>query len=647
MQTQTSNTLHNAIMEAGSQDRLPVLAPDNYVQWKSIIKRYIDTNPNHELIHYCLKNPPYELGWIDKEIPISEGSPITRIERFQETYKNVSQDIRDQLNAEAEADGESLESYYLRFYKMMNELIRNQCKVINHQVNVQFLLQLRPEWQRFVTLVKQNQELKTVLYHKLYDILKQHQHEVNEIRAERIAQQAATRNKGKAIVHSLQPIYDQEPSMVTEDDETSKDKEIDKLMALISLSFFYDEVTNLQCDYLELLEKCKRLETELSKSKMMSKSFESVQKHAINIELKLQQCKEKIKNDKLFKVNQTKEFCKEHEQYFKIQDLKAQLQDKDIVIRIYKLHTDHNQAKTSQLPQDSRKTNKRVSFSTGVIPTISVSRPQLKSNLMGDRVMRNNSQGKKHDVEDQRRNVKLSKNKTSVTACNESLNAKAMNVNSVCATCDECVLNDKHNMCVLKSVEKSLKKTVASESKQKPRNITRKLYERVSKTCSWWYPKFTPSRYKWKPKSENKHVNPNVSMPLGNASRTANVMNPMTSRRSTVSNTPLSSNSFVARTVKFGNDQIAPILGFRNLVQRAVTIKRVYYVEGLNLILFFVGQLCDADLEVAFRKSTCYIRDLKGNDLLTGSRGTYLYSITLQDTYCPNPICLMAKATSS
>nr|GFC44425.1 hypothetical protein [Tanacetum cinerariifolium] len=51
------------------------------------------------------------------------------------------------------------------------------------------------------------------------------------------SQQAATRNRGKAIVNSPQPIYDQEPSMVAEDDETSKDKEIDKLMALISLSF--------------------------------------------------------------------------------------------------------------------------------------------------------------------------------------------------------------------------------------------------------------------------------------------------------------------------------------------------------------------------------------------------------------------------
>nr|GFB99737.1 hypothetical protein [Tanacetum cinerariifolium] len=99
---------------------------------------------------------------------------------------------------------------------MMNELVRNQCDFTNHQVNVQFLLQLQLEWKRFVTLVKQSQKLKTVSYRKLYDILKQHQNEVNEIRAERLAHTANL----LALVAQQQP-----------------DKEIDKLMTLISLSF--------------------------------------------------------------------------------------------------------------------------------------------------------------------------------------------------------------------------------------------------------------------------------------------------------------------------------------------------------------------------------------------------------------------------
>nr|GFB55655.1 integrase, catalytic region, zinc finger, CCHC-type, peptidase aspartic, catalytic [Tanacetum cinerariifolium] len=75
--------------------------------------------------------------------------------------------------------------------------------------------------------------------------------------------------------------------------------------------------------------------------------------------------------------------------------------------------------------------------------------------------------------------------------------------------------------------------------------------------------------------------------------------------------------------------------------------QRILYHKSINYEMHSVGQFCDADLEVAFRKLTCYIRDLKGNDLLTGSRGTYLFSITLQDTTSPNPICLMAKVTSS
>nr|GEY03369.1 hypothetical protein [Tanacetum cinerariifolium] len=99
----------------------------------------------------------------------------------------------------------------------------------------------------------------------------------------------------------------------------------DHMNAILGVYTELDKVTNLQCDYLELLQKCECLETELSKSKMMLKSFESVQKHAINLKLELQQCKQRIKNDKLFTVNQTKDFCKERKQYFEIQDLKAQL----------------------------------------------------------------------------------------------------------------------------------------------------------------------------------------------------------------------------------------------------------------------------------------------------------------------------------
>nr|GEV14935.1 hypothetical protein [Tanacetum cinerariifolium] len=923
MHTQTSNTLHNAIMEAGGKDRPPMLAPSNYVQWKSRIKRYINTKPNYELIHYCLNNPPYKLPWADKVVPVSE---------------EIDNDIYSTFDACPNA---------CEMWKAIERLKQGE------SINVQDL-ETNLYWEFENLHHMMSQELKTVSYHKLYDILKQHQNEVNEIKAKRIARtvnplaliaqqqpvyhpqnhpthytrnsstrsiQVAIKNREKANVNSPTPIYDQEPSMVAEDDEMSKDNEIDKLMALISLSgagydnqrlgndvgaretvayhrkkmllckqeeagiqlnaehadwgddtddkledqeleahymymaqiqevspdaansgpifntepvqkvsnndnynvfaiemdtsydreqidqndddndlanerellaslieklkceidesknrnkfletsnkvlveklkapesdevirlekeirsklsdlirpfdydklnnlydlfvpqrekskqvdesilwdqkyksskelfkikisvgmildgvercketiakrtyfghldpfiqntieanfcpeirrinagleqfhvclneemvvdfryfnslelkvdslisqletqktqflneidrlsreYYYtdhmnailcvyielDEVTNLQCDYLEILEKCECLEKELSKSKMMSKSFETDQKHVINLELKLQQCKEKMKNDK-------------------------SLKDKDIAISELKKLIEKLKGKSVNTKFEKSSVIRQPNAFKSQRPSI-LGKPTIFSDSL--------------EMED------FSKS---------NLNAKTLNIDFVCATCGKCVLNEKHDMYVLKSrnsvnsrtkmpvvvpvstretkrtvkqsVVKPLRKTVDSESNQKPRNTLRKLYERivlfiVDSGCS-------------------KHMTENLKLLI----------------------------NFVEKflgTVKFRNDQIAPILGYGDLVQGAVTIKRVYYVEGLNHNLFSVGQFCDADLEVAFRKSTCYIRDLKGNDLLAGSRGTDLYSITLQDTTSPNPICLMAKASSS
>nr|GEY63295.1 integrase, catalytic region, zinc finger, CCHC-type, peptidase aspartic, catalytic [Tanacetum cinerariifolium] len=98
-------------------------------------------------------------------------------------------------------------------------------------------------------------------------------------------------------------------------------------------------------------------------------------------------------------------------------------------------------------------------------------------------------------------------------------------------------------------------------------------------------------------------------------------------------------------TVRFGNDHIAAILGYGDLKWGNITITRVYFIEGLCHNLFSVGQFCDADLEVAFKRNTCFIRDLDGADLLKGNRSTNLYTINLYDMTSASPICLMAHAT--
>nr|GEV56143.1 integrase, catalytic region, zinc finger, CCHC-type, peptidase aspartic, catalytic [Tanacetum cinerariifolium] len=78
-----------------------------------------------------------------------------------------------------------------------------------------------------------------------------------------------------------------------------------------------------------------------------------------------------------------------------------------------------------------------------------------------------------------------------------------------------------------------------------------------------------------------------------------------------------------------------------------VTISRVYFVEGLGHNLFSVGQFCDLDLEVIFRQHTCFICNLDGVDLLTGSRGNNLYTLSLKDMMASSPICLLSKASKT
>ncbi|GKB99748.1 gag-pol polyprotein [Tanacetum coccineum] len=245
LQTQTSNALHNVIMEAGGKDRPPMLAPDNYVKWKSRIKRYINTKPNNELIHYCLQNPPYKFKWTEKTVLVAEAKAIqiilTRIDndiysivdacpnackmwkaikRLKQCESINVQDLETNLYWEfgkfTSRDGESLESYYLSSYFNYNQ---------NDKVN-EIRAERLARTANPLALVAQQQPV----YHP-------QNHPNHNTQYSSTRSQQPTRIRGKAIVNSSAPIYDQEPATVTEDDEMSKEKEIDKLMALISLSF--------------------------------------------------------------------------------------------------------------------------------------------------------------------------------------------------------------------------------------------------------------------------------------------------------------------------------------------------------------------------------------------------------------------------
>ncbi|GJY83340.1 retrovirus-related pol polyprotein from transposon TNT 1-94 [Tanacetum coccineum] len=174
------------------------------------------------------------------------------------------------------------------------------------------------------------------------------------------------------------------------------------------------------------------------------------------------------------------------------------------------------------------------------------------------------------------------------------------NVNAVCATCKKCVFNSNHDA----YVSKFLNDVNARTKKPKVVPISTRQPKCQAKKFVATPPKKTVASESTIQKSKSYYK----------------MLYEKTS------------------TVRFGNDQFALILSYGDLVQGNIMINRVYHVEGLNHNLFSVGQFCDADLKVAFWKFTCFVKDLQGNDLLTGYRGSNLYTISLQNTTSLTPI---------
>nr|GEZ54449.1 retrovirus-related Pol polyprotein from transposon TNT 1-94 [Tanacetum cinerariifolium] len=341
--------------------------------------------------------------------------------------------------------------------------------------------------------------------------------------------------------------------------------------------------------------------------------------------------KERVKNDTVCNEKASNGFRKRHEQYIKIQDLKAKLQDKNIAISELKKLIEKGKGKSvdtkfdrpsavrqpnaQRIPKPSvlgkpipfsnslnriyfQKTRlvSKANVSEGLSKPVTaqtlpptakkavrvthkpnVSRPQLKSNQSRDKVMPNNSQVKvkKTQVEVHPRIPSVSNKTMFVTACKDNLNSRTLNANAVCATCNKCLVDSNHFACVTKMLND--------------------VHARTKK--------------------------PNVV--------------PVSNRKSKIQ-----ANKSIATPNK---KKVAS--KYTSQKPQSYFWVLVYYVEGLNHNLFSVGQFCDADLEVAFRKSTCFVRDLQGNDLLIGNRGSDLYTMSFQESTSSTPLCLMAKAT--
>ncbi|GKB08449.1 retrovirus-related pol polyprotein from transposon TNT 1-94 [Tanacetum coccineum] len=323
--------------------------------------------------------------------------------------------------------------------------------------------------------------------------------------------------------------------------------------------------------------------------------------------------------------------------------------------------------------------------STGVKPSTRASGSQPSSNTKKDKIQQTPSNTQKNKVEAYPRKVKSSlKNKDCVVESKGTAHVQhsRLNANSKlkCVKCNDCMLSTNHDLCVLDFINNV---NARNKSKYVKKNSKKKVWKPTGKV-------FTKIGYIWRPTGrtftivgnacpltmittttevplrkptalENETPKPIVTLVYSRKPRKSKTNVPDSkskvvqivlwyldssySKRMTEDRSQLTNfvNKFLG-TVKWGNDHVEKILGYGDYQIGNVTISRVYYMEGLRHNLFSVGQFCDSNLEVAFRQHTCFIRNLEGVDLLTGSRGNNMYTLSLGNMMASSPICLLSKA---
>ncbi|GJW99766.1 hypothetical protein Tco_0183680 [Tanacetum coccineum] len=204
------------INAVGFENRPPMLNKENYIPWSSRLLRYAKSRPNGKLIYNSIMNGPYvrrmipEPGDTDYEVPVNETfheqtddklteKELKQVEADDQAIQTILLGLPEDIYAAVDScetaqeiwftstDGESIESYYHRFSKLMNDFKRNKRFPEKIAGNLKFLNNLQPEWSRHVTIVHQTKDLHTADYTQLYDFLKYNQKEVDDLRAERLA----------------------------------------------------------------------------------------------------------------------------------------------------------------------------------------------------------------------------------------------------------------------------------------------------------------------------------------------------------------------------------------------------------------------------------------------------------------------------
>nr|GEX75440.1 integrase, catalytic region, zinc finger, CCHC-type, peptidase aspartic, catalytic [Tanacetum cinerariifolium] len=502
----------------------------------------------------------------------------------------------------------------------MNEMIQNNLTVTTMQVNVQFLQQLQPEWSRFVTIVKQQHKRDEVSYHKLFDILKQYQNEVNELRAERIARNAnplalvataqadqdqyyqtsrshkshapsskplipsrshtSTRHKGKEIAKPITPLSKTASEKDIDPKQAQRDKDMHKNLALIRKYFkkIY-KPTN------------KNLRTS---SNSKNKNVDTTPREFRHFAKECRKPK-KVKDSAYHKEKML--LCKQVEQGVLLQAEQYDwLADTDEEVDKQELEAHYSyMAMVQEVPTADSGTDLEPVEQNDQNDVESDDEHVTLANLIANL---------KRDVDENKRIHKQLK-KANTTLAQELKEYKTILAETNALAELQCMYLHKVKECDCLA-QKLLKQTDSVSKK-----VHAELLQRFAKVEKHLIFLEIPLQ-KCKEQTmlvSKANVSEGLSKPI-----TAQTL-PQTARQAIVQlilfivdsgcTNHMTSNlkalcNFVEKflgTVRFGNDQFAPILGHGDFVQGNVTINRFYYVEGLNYNIFLVGQFCDADLK--------------------------------------------------
>ncbi|GJS09937.1 retrovirus-related pol polyprotein from transposon TNT 1-94 [Tanacetum coccineum] len=344
--------------------------------------------------------------------------------------------------------------------------------------------------------------------------------------------------------------------------------------------------------------------------------------------------------------------------------------NKDKSVRFTKPVTSSGNTITKTTSTSNLVSNKPMLSSTGVKPSTSASRSQPSGNTKKDKIWKTLSSTQKNKVEAHPRKVKSSlKNKDCVVESKGTAHVQhsKLNANSElkCVKCNGCMLSSNHDLCVLnfinnvnarnksKSVKKSLKRKVWKPTGNVFTNIgyiwrpTGRTFTKVGNVCPLTRITITTEVPLRKPPAlENETPKPVVTLVYSRKPRKSKTSVPISKSKvpkSVTANKKEPSQSWGSKV----SDVPSSSLDECKSSKLNVMISRVYYMEGLGHNLFFVRQFYDSNLEVAFRQHTCFIHNLEGVDLLTGSQGNNLYTLSLGDMMASSPICLLSKASKT